>query len=97
MQGVETVERNIQKDHIHTVMIIPPKYAVSDVVARIKQKTSSTLRRKFNWLNKVYWQEDNVIWSPGYFVSTVGLDEEQIKNYVQFQEHRDSGQEKLNL
>ena len=48
------------------------------------------------WLEKVYWKEQ-VVWSPGYFVSTVGLDEKQITEYVKWQAHQDSGQAKLEL
>ena len=96
MPGCEIVEQNIQVDHIHLLMIIPPKYAVSEVVGKMKQYTSSRLRKKFAWLEKVYWKEQ-VVWSPGYFVSTVGLDEEQITRYVKWQEYQDSGQAKLDL
>ena len=96
MPGCEIVEYNILVDHIHMVIIIPPKYAVSDVIGRIKGMTSSNLRKKFSWLKKVYWKE-NIVWSPGYFVSTVGVDEEKILKYVQWQEHQDSGQAKLEL
>ena len=96
MPGCEIVEHNVQVDHIHMVIVIPPKYSVSDVIGRIKGMTSSNLRKKFNWLKKVYWKE-NVVWSPGYFVSTVGVDEEKILKYVQWQEHQDSGQAKLEL
>lgn len=94
MPGCEVEELNVQEDHLHMVMIIPPKYAVSDVVATMKSRTASYLRRKFKWLAEVYWKE-NVVWSPGYFVSTVGLDEEQIKEYVKWQGAQDSGQAKL--
>ena len=96
MPGCEIIERNIQVDHIHMVMVIPPKYAVSDVIGEIKQATASALREKFAWLEKVYWKE-RVVWSPGYFVSTVGLDEKQISEYVKWQTHQDSGQAKLDL
>ena len=96
MPGCEIVEHNVQVDHIHMVIVIPPKYSVSDVIGRIKGMTSSNLRKKFNWLKKVYWKE-NVVWSPGYFVSTVGVDEEKILKHVQWQEHQDSGQAKLEL
>ena len=96
MPGCEMVEYNIQRDHIHMIMIIPPKYSVSDVVGRMKGLTSSRLRKKFNWLRKVYWKE-NIVWSPGYFVSTVGIDEEHILKYVRWQERQDSGQAKLEL
>jgi len=94
--GVEIVEQNIQVDHIHTIMIIPPKYSVSDVIGRIKGQSASKLRKKFTWLEKVYWKE-NIVWSPGYFVSTIGLNEEQIIKYVKWQESQDSGQAKLVL
>ena len=88
MPGCEIVECNIQVDHIHMLMIIPPKYSVSDVIGRMKEMTSSALRKKFIWLKKVYWKED-LVWSPGYFVSTVGVDEEKVLKYVQWQEHED--------
>jgi len=65
-------------------MIIPPKYAVSDVVGRMKELTSSRLRKKFYWQEKVYWKE-NIVWSPGYFVSTAGVDEEKIMKYIRWQ------------
>ena len=94
MPGVEIIEINMQVDHIHAIMIIPPKYAVSEVIGRIKGRSSSMLRKKFAWLGKVYWKE-NVVWSPGYFISTVGLNEQQIIRYVKWQGHQDSGQAKL--
>ena len=81
MPGCEMVEMNIQVDHIHMLMVIPPKYAVSEEIGEIKQYTASQLREKFAWLGKVYWKE-RVVWSPGYFVSTVGLDEKAITKYV---------------
>ncbi len=96
MAGCEILEQNIQVEHIHLLIVIPPKYAVSDVIGQIKQYTASRLREKFAWLEKVYWKE-NVVWSPGYFVSTVGLDEKQITEYVKWQEHQDSGQAPLDL
>ena len=96
MPGCEVLEQSIQVDHIHLMMVIPPKYAVSDVIGRIKGKTANHLRKKFAWLEKVYWRE-NVVWSPGYFVATVGVDEEKIIKYVQWQERQDSGQAKLEL
>ena len=96
MPGVKIVEQNIQVDHIHTIMIIPPKYSVSEVIGRIKCKSASRLRKKFTWLENVYWKE-NIVWSPGYFVSTVGLNEQSIIKYVRWQEAQDSGQAKLDL
>jgi putative transposase len=94
--GCEIVTYNIQPDHIHIVMIIPPKYAVSAVIGKIKGMTSSELRKKFGWLGKRYWRE-NVVWSPGFFVSTVGVERERILKYVEHQGRQDSGQAKLEL
>jgi len=94
MPGCEIVRYNIQPDHIHMVMIIPPKYAVSDVVGKMKGMTSSELRKKFGWLKNRYWRE-NVVWSPGFFVSTVGVEEKDILRYVEHQGRQDSGQAKL--
>ncbi len=94
LPGCEIIEQNIQVDHIHTVMVIPPRYAVSEVVGRLKAQTASLLRKKFAWLGKVYWRE-NIVWSPGYFVSTVGIDEDKIIKYVRWQQRQDSGQTKF--
>ena len=49
------------------------------------------LRKKFQWLQRVYWKE-NIVWSPGYFVSSVGIDEKVILKYVEQQGRQDSGQ-----
>jgi putative transposase len=54
------------------VMIIPPEYAVSAVVGKMKGMMSSELRRKFGWM-KYRYSHENVVWSPGYFVSTIGV------------------------
>ena len=94
--GCEVVKYSLQVDHLHIVMVILPKYEVSDVVARIKQRTSSELRKKFGWLGRRYWKE-NVVWSPGYFVSTIGVERERILKYIEHQERQDSGQAKLEL
>ncbi len=94
MPGCEIVSYNMQVDHIHMVIIIPPKYSVSEVIGRIKGQTASGVRKKFGWLKKVYWKE-NVVWSPGYFVSTVGIEEEKILKYVEWQGRQDSGQTKF--
>jgi len=66
-------------------MISPPKYAVSDVVGRMKGKTSSMLRRRFSSLQKVYWAK-NVVWQPGYFARTVGANERIVKAYISNQD-----------
>jgi putative transposase len=88
------IEANTDKDHIHIMMSIPPKIAVSKVINIIKSNTGRAMRNKFPFLNKVYWDEDG-IWSDGYFVSTVGVNENIIKKYIERQGVEDSGQAKL--
>ncbi len=84
------------RDHVHLVMIIPPKYSSSDVVGQLKGQSASLLRKRFPWLEKVYWKE-NIVWSPGFFLSTVGADEQTIKAYVKWQGKQDLGQTQLKL
>ena len=84
LPGCEIIECSIQIDHIHMVTIIPPRYPVSEVIDKIKCQTASKLRKMFSWLSKVYWKE-NIVWSPEYFVSTIGLDEKIIIEYVKWQ------------
>jgi putative transposase len=96
LPGCEIVKYSIQTNHIHMVMIIPPKYAVSTVVGKIKGMTSSELRRKFGWM-KLRYSRYNVVWSPGYFVSTIGVERERILKYVEYQQRQDSGQAKLEI
>jgi len=90
----EYIEIGIKKDHVHLYMVIPLKYAVSKVVETIKKNTSRSLSRKFTFLKKVYWDRKG-IWSKGYFVSIVGINEEVIRRYVQSQEKEETGQAKL--
>jgi putative transposase len=96
LPGCEIIKYNIQPEHIHMIIIIPPKYAVSAVIGKIKGKTSSELRKKFRWF-KLRYSRENIVWSPGCFVSTVGLDEGKILKYVEYQGRQDSGQAKLEL
>lgn len=90
-EGVEIETIGFDQDHLHMVMIIPPRYSISSVMGQLKGQSASRLRKKFEWLEKVYWEE-NIVWSPGYFVSSVGVDESTIKNYVEYQGRRDKEQ-----
>ncbi len=92
---VEVEQVSIQSDHVHLVAVIPPKYAVSAVVGKIKANTSREIRQRFPEIKKVYWR--NEFWSVGFFSSTVSIDEAVIKRYVKFQEKVDTGQLKLQL
>ena len=96
MPGVEIETIGFDLDHLHLVIAIPPKYSIAAVIGRLKSQLSSRMRKFFGWLEKVYWKE-NIVWSPGYFVSSIGLDEEVIKNYVELQGQQDLGQLKVEL
>lgn len=80
---------NTGDDHVHMLIEFPPKYAGSDVVRELKSYTSADLRKKFPFINKIY--QESGIWGVGYFVSTVGLNEEQIKKYIDKQSKDDRG------
>ena len=84
---VEIVEMNVQTDHVHLVLDIAPKFAVSDVVGFIKGKSAVRIFRKHPRLRKKYWGMH--FWSPGYCVTTVGLNEEMIRKYVKWQQRKD--------
>jgi len=96
IDGVEVQELNIQPDHVHMIIIIPPKYSVSKIVEIIKSQSTRKIRAEIPWLDKVYYST-RALWTVGYFVSTVGIDEEIIRRYVKYQTEQDSGQAKLEM
>ena len=80
-QGCEVLELNVQIDHIHIVVMIPPKVLISDFVGTVKGRTAIRVLNKFRHLKKKpYW--GNHFWTKGYCVDTVGLDSEMIRTYV---------------
>ncbi len=86
---IEIIEVNTDLDHIHLQVSIPPKYLKSEVVRMLKAHIGTAMRKKFLFLDKVYWGV-NGIWSIGYFVSTVGINEETIERYIRKQGEQDS-------
>ena len=82
------------QDHIHFLASIPPRFSVSKVVNLLKSNTGRAMREKFPFLNDVYWGDDG-IWSGGYFVSTVGINEDMIRKYIELQGAEDGGQAPL--
>ena len=91
---VETV--NGEQEHIHLLVWVPPKMPVGHAVGIIKSNTARELKKKFSFLEQVYWGNDG-IWSDGYFVSTVGINEDVIRKYIEYQGREDSGQAKLEI
>ena len=86
-EGVEVLELNVQKDHVHLVSWIPPKYAVSEVMGYLKGKLAMRIFQRYERFGRQYWGRH--LWARGYCVSTVGLDEERIRQYVRWQEERE--------
>lgn len=84
---VEIVEVNIQPDHVHLILSIPPKYSVSEVMGYLKGKVAIRLFEHQRELVKQYWGKH--IWARGYCVSTVGLNEEQIRKYVKWEQEKE--------
>jgi putative transposase len=79
---------NTDRDHVHIQIELPPSIPVSSVVQKLKAATSQHLRKKFRVIQEIYLDKEG-IWSVGYFVSSVGLNETQIKQYINWQGKRD--------
>ena len=91
---IEIKEVNTDLDHMHVMVSIPPKYPVSKVVNLIKSNTGRRLRERFKFLDKLYVRQEG-IWSVGYFVSTVGINEDIVRQYIKRQGDEDRGQTKF--
>ena len=93
---IKFVKVNHDQDHLHLLVSIPPTMTVGKAVGLVKQNTSRELKQKFPFLKEVYWGTD-AIWSEGYFVATVGINEAVIQKYIEEQGKKDAGQAKLEL
>jgi putative transposase len=92
---LEILEMNVQEDHVHLVLSIPPKYSVSEVIGFLKGKCAIKMFDRHMDLKKRYWGRH--FWAKGYCVSTVGLDEEKIRKYVKWQHKKDKNIDQLKL
>ena len=90
-KGVELIEGHAQSDHIHLCLSIPPKYSVSSIVGFLKGKSAIRIHREFSRAKN----SGKHFWIRGYFVSTVGRNEETILAYIRHQESSDKRQLKL--
>ena len=93
---IEVIKLNVQVDHVHMVIVIPPRIAVARAVQYIKTHSAKALKAEFPFLQKAYSTKGG-IWSRGYCVSCIGLDEKEILAYVEHQEKEDKGQLQLTL
>ena len=86
---IETL--NTDEDHIHIQLEVPPNITLSDAVGKLKAYSSRYLSSKFKFIREIYIEKDG-IWSVGYFSSTIGLNEKQIKKYIEWQGKKDFSQ-----
>ncbi|RJX20452.1 MAG: IS200/IS605 family transposase [Ammonifex sp.] len=93
-KGVEVVEGHVMPDHIHMCLSIPPKYSVSQVIGFLKGKDAVRIQRNLLGERRLTGLH---FWATGYCVSTVGLDEETIKQYIRDQEKPQQDQLALEL
>ncbi|MAF08807.1 MAG: IS200/IS605 family transposase [Acidiferrobacteraceae bacterium] len=88
-------EGHLLADHVHMMISIPPKYAVAQVVGYIKGKSAIHIARVYAGRRRNYVGEE--FWARGYFVSTIGRDEQVIRDYIRHQEQEDRRIEQLKL
>jgi putative transposase len=88
-------EGHLMPDHVHMMIAIPPKYAVSQVIGFIKGKSAIHLARVYSERKRNFVGQS--FWARGYFVSTVGRDEETIRQYIRKQEEEDKRLDQLKL
>ena len=89
------IEGHLMADHVHILLTIPPKYAVSQVVGFIKGKSAIQIARNFQGRKKNFTGQH--FWARGYYVSTVGKDENAVREYIQRQEQEDKRLDPLKL
>jgi len=89
------IEGHLMADHVHIMLSIPPKYSVSQVVGFIKGKSAIQIARNFQGRKKNFVGQN--FWARGYYVSTVGKDEEAVRAYIQNQEREDKRLDQLKL
>ena len=88
-------EGHLMPDHVHMMIAIPPKYPVSQVVGFIKGKSAIHLARTYGERSRNFVGQH--FWARGYFVSTVGRDEEVIREYIRHQEEEDKRLDQMQL
>jgi putative transposase len=89
------IEGHLLPDHVHVLISIPPKYAVAQVVGYLKGKSAIHIARAYMGRKKNFTGQH--FWARGYFVSTVGTDEETIREYIRQQEQEDRRLDQLTM
>ena len=94
-KGVEIIEANACKDHIHMLVVIPPKMSVSSFMGYLKGKSTLIIFERH--ANLKYKYGNRHFWCKGYYVSTVGLNKEKIAKYIQQQQTEDMLEDKITV
>jgi putative transposase len=92
-EELEIIEMNVQADHVHLIMWIPPKYSVASIMGYLKGKLAIRILQRYEKSGKKYWGRH--LWSRGYCVSTIGIEETRIREYVRWQEKKEQKMEQL--
>jgi putative transposase len=94
-KGSNILEGHLQPDHVHVMISIPPKYSVSQVIGFIKGKSAINIARTYLGQRKNF--NGMHFWSRGFYVSTVGIDEETVREYIKQQEIEDKRLDQLTM
>lgn len=88
----QVIELNIQSDHVHLLIKVPPKQSISDLMGTLKGRTAIRIFKQFPYLKqRPYW--GNHFWARGYCVDTVGLNADMILKYIKYQEKLEKQEE----
>lgn len=93
-KGVELLKRHLMVAHVHMCLSIPPKYSVAHIIGFLKGKSAVRIHRDLPHEHRMTGLS---FWATGYSVSTVGLDEHRVRQYIREQEKLESGQDELDL
>ena len=92
-KGIELLEGRAMVDHIHMCLSVPPKYSIAMVIGYLKGKSAIRIHREILGVKRGFTNKN--FWTRGYCVSTVGLNEEAVREYIRNQERLDTGQQGL--
>ena len=94
-KGIEIIEAKACIDHVHLCIAVPPKYAVANIVGYLKGKSTMMIFEKFSRIKSNF--KGLIFWARGYYVNTVGLDEQKIREYIRNQETSEMIQDKYEV
>jgi len=84
---IEIIEGHVCKDHVHLCLAIPPKFSIAEIIGKLKGKVVIRMFTRYPYLRSKYWGSH--FWCRGYYVNTIGKNEEQIRQYIRNQDKLD--------